>query len=278
MGAPGLPAMEWASSAAAETGAAPAADDRVGASEVAVGSDGWEEEAARSLRDNGYAVLVRRPGAGLLTPAQCAACAASALSRLELLIGALRARGSDPIADTFKYSEVCKRHSGGRFDVSMPLADDPSWAELAASAEAWALPVLRRAGLMKVCSRPPLPFLRIAWACAAPALGLHWPYLSGVGTAPAWACAAVPFTCVHLPYLRAPQTGGRRDRVGCVCALPGTPAQGFHVDGTDEGLVNAFVPLVDVNEDNGTQIEPGCALHPTGTVSITQKDCFDSAT
>jgi hypothetical protein len=141
--------MEW-SVAAADTGAAAAAEHRVWESETAVESDKWEATAARSLRDNGYAVLVRKSGDGLFSPALCAACAASALSRLELLMGALRERGIDPVADTFKYSEVCKRHSGGRFDLAMPL---DAAAKLAESAEAWAVPVLRQAGLMEVSTR-----------------------------------------------------------------------------------------------------------------------------
>lgn len=140
--------------AALDADAPPAADDPMGTSEVTVESDGWEEEAARSLRNNGFAVLVRRPGTGLLTPALCNACAALALSRLELLLSALRARGIDPIADTFKYSEVCKRHSGGRFDLAVPHAGDHMWTELVATAEEWALPVLRRAGLMQVFFYP----------------------------------------------------------------------------------------------------------------------------
>ena len=34
--------------------------------------------------------------------------------------------------------------------------------------------------------------------------------------------------------------------VGCVTAAAGAPAQHFHADGRARGIVNAFVPLVDV--------------------------------
>lgn len=45
-------------------------------------------------------------------------------------------------------------------------------------------------------------------------------------------------------------------RKGCVVSLPGAPAQSFHVDGTRVGMFNVFVPLVEVGELNGTELEP----------------------
>ena len=192
------------------------------ASEVAVGEAGWENAAASSLGAHGFVVL-RRP-AGILPAPLLERCRRSASSRLQSLLSRLRAVGIEPESETFKYSEVCKRHSGGRFDLALRPEDD-GWDELASQTEAWVLPVLRRAGLM--------------------------------------------------------EEGGGRDRVGCVCAWPGTPAQGFHVDGTEHGLVNAFVPLVDVDDKNGTEVEPGCAC-PAPHCSISymcarsSQPCFDT--
>jgi len=43
-----------------------------------------------------------------------------------------------------------------------------------------------------------------------------------------------------------------------VSSLPGAPDQHFHPDGTARGLVNCFVPLLDVSLENGsTEIRPG---------------------
>ena len=48
------------------------------------------------------------------------------------------------------------------------------------------------------------------------------------------------------------------DSAGCVTSLPRAPDQHFHPDGTAEGLINCFVPLVPVDQENGpTELRPG---------------------
>jgi len=48
------------------------------------------------------------------------------------------------------------------------------------------------------------------------------------------------------------------DRAGCVISMPGAPDQLYHQDGEVSGLVNAFVPLVPLTEQNGgTEFKPG---------------------
>ena len=50
----------------------------------------------------------------------------------------------------------------------------------------------------------------------------------------------------------------RVDSTGCVVSLPGAPDQHFHPDGTADGLINVFCPLVPVVADNGpTELRPG---------------------
>lgn len=47
------------------------------------------------------------------------------------------------------------------------------------------------------------------------------------------------------------------DRGGCVVSLPGAPDQNMHIDGVHPGLINAFVPLVNIDGTNGTEFVPG---------------------
>lgn len=48
------------------------------------------------------------------------------------------------------------------------------------------------------------------------------------------------------------------DMQGCVTSFPSACDQHFHPDGPRQGLVNCFIPLVDVGDDNGsTELKPG---------------------
>lgn len=166
--------------------------------DVTVQGDAWVGDAARSLVDNGFVALHPMESAGdeIIPASLCDACAEAATRQLDVVRARLGEKGIDPVSDTFAYSEVCKRHSGARFDLAL---DSASWSALAREVERWCLPVLARAGLETA----------------------------------------------------------KRDRVGCVVSLPNAPDQSMHVDGAVEGLVNAFVPLVAVGLDNGTEVVPG---------------------
>lgn len=51
------------------------------------------------------------------------------------------------------------------------------------------------------------------------------------------------------------------DMQGCVTSFPSACDQHFHPDGPRRGLVNCFVPLVDVDDSNGsTELKPGTHL------------------
>jgi len=80
----------------------------------------------------------------------------------------------------------------------------------------------------------------------------------------AWGCLLASVDRWVRPVLEASglstagPSGVRVDSAGCVTALPGAPLQHFHPDGTVQGLVNVFVPLVRVDAANGsTELRPG---------------------
>lgn len=71
-----------------------------------------------------------------------------------------------------------------------------------------------------------------------------------------------------LPLMTLPVSSQRIKQwstavAGCVIALPGAPNQPSHMDGEHLGLVNCFVPLVQVTAMNGpTEICPGSHQRP----------------
>lgn len=120
-------------------------------------------------------------------------------SRLDKVLQRVVEIGLDPTSDNFSFSEVCKRHSGARYDIS----------------------------------------------AAGGAFGGVYDELVAV---------------VHEAVISV-LPGARLDRGGCVASLPGSPGQGWHIDGQQAGLINAFVPLVDIDETNGTEFVP-CSHDP----------------
>ena len=63
----------------------------------------------------------------------------------------------------------------------------------------------------------------------------------------------------RLPGVTAPPIAG------CVTSVPSASAQGWHSDGSEEGVYNFFVPLVSLQPSNGpTELRPGTHPHRRG--------------
>jgi hypothetical protein len=144
----------------------------------------------------------------------------------------------------------------GRFDA---LAD---------AATAWAAPVIYAA-------RRALPVAATATASSASALGAAVG-AGDAGRAEANSDAAGP--CEAGAHDAASACPLQRLFTGCVASLPGASAQGWHADGSLDGLYNVFVPLVDLPSRAGggptlrclgpTQFAPGTHVHRGGKARL----------
>ena len=146
-----------------------------------------------SLEANGFCVI--RGASKGISDHMIGSLESAVRARLDKVLEKVVEVGLDPIKDNFSFSEVCKRHSGARYDVS---------------------------------------------AAGSAFGGLYDELVAAVHEA---VVSVLPASKV--------------DRGGCVASLPGAPGQGWHIDGQQAGLVNAFVPLVDIDETNGTEFIPG---------------------
>lgn len=212
--------------------------------DVALAADGWAEAAGHSLSHNGFCTL--RMGADGTQPvpaALCERCRTAAEARLDALLACARARGLNPRREKLLFRDICSRTAGGlRYDMKYPLrtsapssdavSDDDevaaAWEELRSAVERWVAPVLQASGLMRADEET-----------------IGEDETGGVGGG-GGAIAGGASTQHEI------------DSVGCVTSLDGAPDQHFHPDGTASGLVNVFVPLIDVGALNGaTELRPG---------------------
>ena len=210
--------------AAAEAAEAAAAAFVPVASSVRVDEEGWAAAAARSLEHNGFAVVRRGADGTPLVPREaCDRCADLALAQLDTLLEAARRAGIRPRRDVFRFREICSRRAGGlRYDMRVPVLLDGAAAAGGEGDASWA-------EVQEAAARWARPVLE---RCTV----LRNDGERGAGESGA----------------------GVVDAAGCVVALPGAPDQHFHPDGTARGLVNCFIPLVDVDAALGpTELRPG---------------------
>ena len=226
--------------------------------EIAVAADGWAEAAGHSLSHNGFCSLrMGDDGTPPVPAALCERCRTAAEARLDALLACARARGLNPRREKLLFRDVCSRTAGGlRYDMKYPLrsavpvaagaassdiaADDDevaaAWAELRSAVELWVAPVLQASGLM-----------RAEEEVAEDETGGG---VSGVGSGGGGGSGSSD--------IAGSASAHEIDSVGCVTSLDGAPDQHFHPDGTARGLVNVFVPLIDVGALNGaTELRPG---------------------
>ena len=197
-------------------------------------TEGWAEDAARSLRDEGFCVV--RAGGEQISDRVLECCRTAASARLSDLLARVGRRGVDlwrrddsgvaadgvgvdasaAGAEPFRYLELVHREGTGRYDmplpwcidgqagdVRLPATDEAAFGELHAAMDGVALPIISEL----------------------------WPVSAEM-------------------------------RAGCVISEPGALAQPSHRDGPD-GLVTVFAPLTAFVPRNGpTELSP--ATHRGG--------------
>jgi hypothetical protein len=195
--------------------------------EFSVEEADWALGAATALAHNGFCVL---RGSELVSAATCDRCREASTVRLAHLFQLARARGLQPKRDMMRFSEVCSRTPGGlRFDMRFQH-DNGRRADGGRKVDG----VVQEERL-----QPKSAAMAECWEEMRSAVE-RW-------VRPVLTSARKPLAaevCV--------------DSVGCVTSLPGAPDQHFHPDGTADGLINVFCPLVPVLMDNGpTELRPG---------------------
>ena len=198
-------------------------------------SDGWAEDAARSLRDEGFCVV--RAGGEQISDRVLECCRTAASARLSDLLARVGRRGVDlwrrddsgvaadgvgvdaaAGAEPFRYLELVHREGTGRYDMPLPWCVDGQAGDVS-------LPAAEEA----------------AFGALHDAMdGVARPVVSAL-----WAEAV-----------------SDEMRAGCVISEPGALAQPSHRDGPD-GLVTVFAPLTAFVPRNGpTEVSP--ATHRGG--------------
>ena len=200
---------------------------------VRFASDGWAEDAARSLRDEGFCVV--RAGGEQISDRILESCRGVASARLSDLLARVGRRGvelwrrddsgvaADGVgvdasagAEPFRYLELVHREGTGRYDMPLPWCIDGQAGDVT-------LPVADEAAFGELHSAMD--------GVARPVLGALWPVSAEM-------------------------------RAGCVISEPGALAQPSHRDGPD-GLVTVFAPLTAFVPRNGpTELSP--ATHRGG--------------
>ena len=100
-------------------------------------SDGWAEDAARSLRDKGFCVV--RAGGAQISDRILESCRSVASARLSDLLARVGRRGVDlwPAAsEPFRYLELVHREGTGRYDMPLPWCVDGQAGDVSLSAAA----------------------------------------------------------------------------------------------------------------------------------------------
>ncbi|CAK0879250.1 unnamed protein product [Prorocentrum cordatum] len=148
-------------------------------------------------------------------------------------------------------AEVCERGAGAALERLGQLAG--LWRQLGLDNSR------DKVMFSEVCARRP-GCRRYDVSLALAGLPADGPGPPGEAADPAWGELQGHIDRWARPVLRASGLlrPGCQDRAGCVVSEPGAPAQDFHQDGMEPGLVNAFMPLVPVVASNGpTEFRPG---------------------
>ena len=188
-------------------------------------ADGWAEDAARSLRDEGFCVV--RAGGAQISDRILKSCRTVASARLSDLLARVGRRGVDlwrrddsgvaadgvgvdAGAEPFRYLELVHREGTGRYDMPLPWCIDGQTGDVS-------LPATDEAAFGELHSAMD--------GVARPVISALWPVSAEM-------------------------------RAGCVISEPGALAQPSHRDGPD-GLVTVFAPLTAFVPRNGpTELSP----------------------
>ena len=88
-------------------------------------TEGWAEDAARSLRDEGFCVV--RAGGAQISDRILESCRTAASARLSDLLARVGRRGVDlwpDASEPFRYMELVHREGTGRYDMPLPWCID----------------------------------------------------------------------------------------------------------------------------------------------------------
>eukprot|EP00980_Cylindrotheca_fusiformis_P002657 scaffold622_cov102-Cylindrotheca_fusiformis.AAC.6 len=185
--------------------------------------DGWRYKAAKNLKKFGVVALRSSSEAGLMDAKVCDSANAAATTRLEEMQRRIESRGLDPtgVDETFRFSEVVSRDEGGkRFDLPV------GWLGMEESSPKAANCV--GSGRIGTPLQP----------SEEDAIGaLH----AGVDD------IARPV----VDALWSQQLDSYVAAAGFLINRPGSKSQHWHRDGPDEGFVDCFVPLVDLDDSLG---------------------------
>ena len=102
---------------------------------VRFASDGWAEDAARSLRDEGFCVV--RAGGEQISDRILESCRGVASARLSDLLARVGRRGVDlwpDASEPFRYLELVHREGTGRYDMPLPWCIDGQIGDVSLSA------------------------------------------------------------------------------------------------------------------------------------------------
>lgn len=202
------------------------------------GDDAWCAEAASVLDEFGAVVLTagRSGGGGLISRGTCDGADEAASSRVEEMHRRISNRGLDPTGaeGPYRFAEiVCRDEGGRRFDVPVPWLGDDGRLRGAGTTNGGG----GEAGGGRV-GAPLRPEEEGAMS------RLHRSMMD----------LASPV----VDALWSKKGGSRVAAAGFLMNRPGSTSQDWHRDGPDEGYVDCFVPLIDLDETLGpTAIRPG---------------------
>lgn len=192
----------------------------------------WANEAAEILKEHGVVALSRNDNYGIIDQDVCDNANRSAFTRVNEMHKRIASRGLDPkgIDQPYRFQEIiCRDEGGRRFDVPIPLLggfiddENSSIGTPLKPTEKEAFEVLHKSIDEIVQS-----VVNELWESDAHSKQLNNEDKSYVAAA------------------------------GFLMNKPGSQSQDWHRDGPDEGYIDCFVPLIDLNESVGpTAIHPG---------------------
>lgn len=207
----------------------------------------WSKKAAATFNEYGVVALISQTGEGdgLIKSHICDNANRSAFSRVKEMHTRIKSRGMDPsgVEEPYRFAEILCRDDGGRrFDVPLP------W--LGAEKNSGHVP-LGAVG----SKRTGAPLRSSEGETIAP---LHESIVKSVGPImdAIWSKNNNDDPTIKQFYVAA---------AGFLMNQPGSASQNWHRDGPDEGFIDCFVPLIDLDESLGpTAIQPG--THKTATL------------
>lgn len=195
---------------------------------------GWEQEAADVLNEFGVVALraddAESPSSGIIKEEICGAASKAVTTRLIEMHRRIESRGMDPkgLEEAYRFSEiVCRDEGGKRFDLPVPFLggdegrSDEIESNVGSGRIGTPLDMEQEEAVRQLHEE--------IGKVAKPVLNKLW--------------------SEHSYNVAA---------AGFLVNQPGSKPQNWHRDGPDEGYIDCFVPLIDLNEEIGpTSLQPG---------------------